>query len=359
MEGSVALVEDEVRSIAAIEDPVVRNERITEAYRRLSDQMCAFIGGPFANWCTYAIWSSRTVGGALAGRDLPLRAQQLLRRVVRDEAARARVEGRLRAALPRTRTTYAVPLADGNRDIFVEVGASFTRFLAHLGADIVADERHLDEALETIVGEDFGDGAATASGGPRDAEPAAGSSRPPAMATAAPALLREGLRYYYAARFAESADQRSELVLAGSLLVGAYEQRRVQDDVAASFAIGVAQVLGPLARVEWIRKLATPPWARLMTRQIMSLVIDGDVIALGEPIKAAPGANALYPATLAHVDSPALAGILRQYDPAPGKPVIARNWSDYDDRMRFITAFFRSRQQSGGLFRDGALEGEW
>jgi hypothetical protein len=337
MEGRVALVEDEVRSIAAIEDPVVRNERITEAYRRLSDQMCVFIGGPFANWCTYAIWSSRTVGGALAGRDLPVRAQQLLTRLVRENGARGRIEARLRSALPRTRTTYAVPLANGNRDIFVEVGSSFTRFLAHLGADVVADEQHLDEAIETIVGEDLGDG----------------------MATAAPALLREGLRYYYAARFAESADQRSEFVLAGSLLVGAYEQRRVQDNVAESFAMGVAQVLGPLARVDWIRRNAAPLWARLMTRQIMSLVIDGDVIALGRPIAAPPGAKALYPATLAHVDSPALAGILRQYDPVPGKPVVARDWSDYDDRMRFITAFFRSRQQSGGLFRDGTLEGEW
>jgi hypothetical protein len=337
IDGKPALLEDEVRSIAAIDDPVERNERITEAYRRLSQQLCAFIGGPFANWCTYAVWSSRTIGGALAGRDLPLRTQRLLRRVIPFAGPRARVEARLRAALPRTRTTYAVPLANGNRDIFVEVGASLTRFLAALGTDVVADPEKLETVLEAVQGEVLDAG----------------------MATAAPALLREGLAQYYAARFAESGDERSERVLAGSLLIGAYEQRRVQDDVAASFAIGVQQVLGPLARLEWLKRMATPPWSRLMTKEIMSLVIDGDVIALGEPIAPAPGKPALYPATLAHVDSPELALILRRYDPEPGQPVIASDWSVYDDRMRFITAFFRSRQQSGALFRAGDLEGEW
>jgi hypothetical protein len=255
---------------------------------------------------------------------------------VRNEELRDRITDRLRAALPATRTTYAVPLANGNRDIFIEVGTSFTRFLDELGDDAVADEEHLDAMLTTIVGEELDQ-----------------------MDSAAPSLLREGLRQYYAARFADTGDERSELVLAGSLLVGAYEQRRVQDDVVASFAIGVEQVLGPLAKVGWVRSFAEPRWARLMTKQIMSLVIDGDVIALGQAINAPPGAASLYPATLAHVDCPELAKILDQYDPYPGQPVIATDWSDYDDRMRFITAVFRSRQQSGGLFADGDLTGEW
>jgi hypothetical protein len=53
---------DDVRRIAAITNPVVRNLEITECYSRLASALAAASGGPGANWCTYATWASRQAG---------------------------------------------------------------------------------------------------------------------------------------------------------------------------------------------------------------------------------------------------------------------------------------------------------
>ena len=44
---------EDVRRIAALESPIVRNLEITHCYARLSTAFAAR-GGAGANWCTYA-----------------------------------------------------------------------------------------------------------------------------------------------------------------------------------------------------------------------------------------------------------------------------------------------------------------
>lgn len=49
---------EEVRRIAAIASPVIRNLEITHCYSRLAASVAARTGEG-ANWCTYATWASR------------------------------------------------------------------------------------------------------------------------------------------------------------------------------------------------------------------------------------------------------------------------------------------------------------
>src|SRR3974390_19435 len=69
---------DDVRRIAAIASPVIRNLQITECYARLSAAVAASGGGPGANWCTYATWASRQGGATIRGEDLLDDLQRLL-----------------------------------------------------------------------------------------------------------------------------------------------------------------------------------------------------------------------------------------------------------------------------------------
>jgi hypothetical protein len=48
----------EVRQIAGLRDPVIRNLRITECYARLA----AGVQSGGANWCTFATWASKQAG---------------------------------------------------------------------------------------------------------------------------------------------------------------------------------------------------------------------------------------------------------------------------------------------------------
>src|SRR5215211_7975552 len=60
---------DDVRRIAAIANPVVRNLEITQCYSRLAAAFAAR-NGEGANWCSYATWASRQAGGTIRGEDL-------------------------------------------------------------------------------------------------------------------------------------------------------------------------------------------------------------------------------------------------------------------------------------------------
>src|ERR687890_2640130 len=60
---------EEVRRIAAIANPVVRNLEITQCYARLSAAMEQRTGR-CANWCTFATWASRQAGRTIRGEDI-------------------------------------------------------------------------------------------------------------------------------------------------------------------------------------------------------------------------------------------------------------------------------------------------
>src|SRR5262249_49711137 len=143
---------DEVRVIAAIESPVIRNLEITECYSRLAAAVAAR-SGEGANWCTYATWASRQAGHAIRGEDMldglhrnlagsrwlppPFgpRWRRLLRRALFDPAPRL---GRLTAGLHTPFDAFeraSDAVARGNLKVFAEIGLEFARFLEECPAD--------------------------------------------------------------------------------------------------------------------------------------------------------------------------------------------------------------------------------
>src|SRR5690606_33919627 len=62
---------EEVRVIAAIQDPALRNFRITQAYHELGLELDRRFGaGSRANWCTFGTWASRQAGRTIRREDL-------------------------------------------------------------------------------------------------------------------------------------------------------------------------------------------------------------------------------------------------------------------------------------------------
>ena len=138
---------DDVRRIAAIATPILRNLEITHCYSLLAAAVAAR-RGEGANWCTYATWASRQAGRSIRGEDLldAARARArasgagllhpfatLWRRLLRRGLFRPDTRlGRLTAALHTPFDAFeraSDAVARGNLKVFEEIGLEFARYL--------------------------------------------------------------------------------------------------------------------------------------------------------------------------------------------------------------------------------------
>ena len=353
----------DVERIAALDDPVLRNLRITQCYHELSRAVSRRTGAS-ANWCTFATWASRQAGQTIRGEDLARavddalgspEVRQALERVLRLAAAHGGpVADRVRDAVRRTvdplgamrRASAAV--ATGNRKVFEEIGREFARWLADC----------------PVEGGPDGPANAAFRGGLRDGDPPQGQR-----------LLREAFSAYAAACAAADADAREEWLLLANLLVGFHEQTRLQPEIAASLDAAIdadtkrrllALLLpGPWlrARAELSRRLGRPmpldlavddllaavrrAMRRATTDLLMTLHLPGgEVLRLGRDVPGAPA-----PA-LRDVANPALRALLASADPRPADAAGsgADDWASLPQRMHFIAELFRRYQASPALF---------
>jgi hypothetical protein len=350
---TLPITSDTVRTIASkgfpLWEPVevmqLRNRRITLAYSDLSCHLAALLAGdgpPQANWCTFATWSSKTIGtwiekdpappprpspwwlpGAVAERFGE--AVQWL--VTRDNGA-----------------TYR-SLAAGNRYVFLEIGLAVACFLetfADLDPDPERRERQWHDYWSKV----------------RRILRELGDLDPSWMLTEAPpaAELGLGLRKYFEALTTDDPCERAQLVLAGNLAVGAYEQRRVDGYVTVSLALFTRPAMRRLIRRRfgleraWYR-WPSAMWARLMTRFLVLSTPDQD-LAVCHALPRPPGDCPMFPDDLDLVGDPTLQALLTRYDLSEGraKGRRVRDWTSYDDRMSYIANLFRSRQQHAPLF---------
>jgi hypothetical protein len=345
---------DEVRLIASrgypLWEPVevmqLRNRRITLAYADLSVRLADALayGGHRrqANWCTFSSWSSKTIGGWIEHdpRPDPIHVPPWIPPWVVDRGKEL-----LRWVLTRDNGATYRALAAGNRYVFLEIGMAFARFLEAFdprrltGADEEAWAQYW-RRMEQVLAEQA------------QLDPSwLLTENPP------PAELQLGLRQYYDALFTPDPKQRAERVLAGNLLIGAYEQRRVDGYVAASLALFtrpamrrlVCRRFGP----DWSwRAWPSSAYAALMSR-FMVLKMPDEVLMLGRPLPApGPPGTPLFPEDLQAITLPLAQALLTRYDLSDGQDDgrRVRNWRSYDARMSYITNLFRSRQQHEPLF---------
>ena len=354
----------EVRRIAAIGDPVLRNLAITYCYSRLAAAF-ARRSGAGANWCTFATWASRQAGSTIRGEDteafLRMRLaappdllrpfaslwRRLLRRGLMNPGSRL---GRLTAEIhtPFDAVERAgAAVARGNRKVFEEIGMEFARFLHECPADAAPDGPELRAFLDGL----------------RPGAPPDGQEQ-----------LRSAFLGYQRQRFERSPKARTELLLAANLMIGLHEQTRLQPEIGAALDAAYAteedlgrRLLEALLPRGTRGRRAVPDRAaapvlgwvggrlqgagaslsrELITASFMVLTLPGRVLALGSNLPDA------YPEELRELADAELAALVARFEPVPPAPddCGARDWAVLEQRMHYIVHLFRAFHERHDLF---------
>ena len=337
----------------------LRNHRITLAYGDISRQLAGLIAGSThegswdANWCTFATWSSKTIGTCIDRQPEHGLIHHLVRRLPTPLRAvffalAEQLLGRRHGAIYRT-------LAIGNRLVFLEIATAVSHFVECFGTTGGNDEGPSFDA--------YWDDILTFLDGLRRLDPSWVATPAPD-----PATLRAGLHAYDTARTATDPKARAELVLLGNLLLGAYEQTRVDENLTASLSCFTTSWLNRLMRgpkpgigASMGRILAIPfstLYALFATRFFLALELPTPhgtaELMVGRPVPPVDGAagELVFPEALRHVADPELQAVLTRYDLSDrvASRTRARNWARFADRMNYITNLFRSRQRTPSLF---------
>lgn len=356
----------EVRTIAALDDPVIRNLQITQAYHALSSAM-ARLTGPGANWCTVATWASKQAGQSIRREDLTAAFRRLLRDLadVQDNAAMllsstgkgtgdelesigGAIEALWQAISPAAafdRTSDAV--ARGNRKVFDEIGAEFARFLALWSAGTPSD----------AVLQAFLDGL-------RPGEPPDGQR-----------FLRQAFTHYTEAVRMQDARLKAELLLLANLEIGFHEQTRLQPEIVEAMNAPVVNPamlrrrlvaelfpdagsrirywLGRFARRmdpfiqarDRLAEQAQQVGRQVVTAALMTLTLPpGRVLRLGQPLPDP------LPNLLADSAQSELVTLLDSVDPTPDADAAVQDWGDLRQRMGYIAKLFRTYHLTPALF---------
>lgn len=329
---------EECRDAVAMPDPVLLNLTLTQLYHRISVDLTLLLGAQDANWFCFGCRASKTAGAAIRVEELPLRG--LLQRtplwgpLVQVLSAARRAS--LLQQVDDTLQTVADRVARGNRFIFEDIGPPFVRFVETFARDTEYDRARLERFLEGF--------------------------RPGPPERDGQDLLRGACAAWYEAAFERSSRRRSQLVLLGNMKIGLHEQTRVDpildDALDAPLEVLFDQLGAALPRpLRAAARLARPVvqrrLRRLMTRRLMQMRLPDASLGLGEPVPAWRSGQA-FPQGLETLELPELRALYDRLTAGPSSA--AQDWTELDDRMRYICTLFRTRQKSLQLFEPPYLE---
>ncbi|MEZ4383334.1 MAG: hypothetical protein R3A79_18540 [Nannocystaceae bacterium] len=371
----VPLSVSEAEAILRVEDPILRNFRITAGYHRLTLGMAELFGRTDFTWPIFATWASRQAGSFIRKDFIPRTLRPLLdgslpaRGVLGELLAGVsrRDDAGLGAAIEGVADGVARYVAGGNTIVFDDLGRAFAAFTERFADPAARTEANLEDF---VAG--FSDGEAApdrVSVGPDGAlviEKTGGEG-----------LLREAMTHLFAALRESDPDRRAELVLMGNAKAGLHEQIRLQPYIASALS-------GPARDLLRAARAADAPGAervvglvrRVVTELMMTMELPGQVLRLGSDLKAG-ASGLLWTRHLDHLDNPELVALARRLggdertaeldldDRIEGwfSPLLVRlhlataeaqgtgaaDWSSLSDRMRYIFAYFRSRQGDASL----------
>jgi len=355
---------EDVRRVAAIANPVIRNLEITHCYSRLAAAFAAH-RDEGANWCTYATWASRQAGRTIRGEDMleqfgrrlgegrwllhpfAMLWRRLLRRGLFQRETRI---GRLTAELHTPFDAFeraSDSVARGNLKVFEEIAIEFARYLHECPPDTPVESPQFQRFVERL----------------RPGDPPDGQR-----------YLRQAFARYERRRLAPDAKARAELAVLANLEIGLHEQMRLQPDIreALDAAYSTQEDLGRRA-LEALFPSATRWWSvarrpavavagvvaagtqrtasrlarEVITESFMVLSLPGRVLALGTHLADA------YPEVLREPADAELAELLVRFEPVPPAPddCGAREWSDFRQRMHYIVHLFCAFHLRGELSR--------
>lgn len=351
-----------VATVAAIEDPALRNLWITQTYADFSARLGRALGGPNLTWCGFGVWASGTAGQSIRRQEIPGIIADVLGASDGHQACIDAANRRLRAL----RFLHVVPalehihvlrtfdgaidavsdhIAHGNTLVYGELAPLFVAFL----------ERIETADPTTITDADVDAALASAVTGP------------------VPADVLAAFRWYRRALVATDATGRAFAVLAGNVLAVAHEQQRLQVDVVDAMDAGLVtarQVIDELMPhrtpdpvVAVVAKAAGPPlqqlvdsvWGGTMTKLLMTLRVPGAALRLRDDLPPLPDGQRFPPDLAELLDDPEelaeAVGVFGAWDRThgTGHHQGAHDWAVLQDRMNYIVNLFRSRQQDPTL----------
>lgn len=398
-----------VRRVVAIEnDLYLRNVLITQGYHDISQEIMARTGGADMNWCTLGCWASKTAGTFIRDEEIPAVFRNFLEGKGPLQLALHEIEQRLnpghdekppklieiaRAVLHDCSTYIMV----GNKVVFQELAGCCAEFVQTFGADKAPDLTKL-AAFQARYTE----------GDPLPDEVEWGPDRTLiSRPRGGQAMLRGMVEHLYRAMFETDPKKRAEQILYANAQGGLHEQTRLQTYIAGGIDAPIDDTLvawahkhvdrsapetsrGPLhaavdAVIPAIGKLIKTAWRDFSTGVLMTLTLPDGVLHLGRPIPSDPG-QSLVPPALETISDPTLAELLDKYGaldvrveqstiarikdqirslfgaPAAGAVELAEvgtpDWTNFNERMRYILTLFRMRQQDEHLFQQPFTEAQ-
>jgi hypothetical protein len=305
----------DVEGIVAEEDPVLRNLQITVAYGRLGQDFQRLVPGPDLSWATFGAWASEGVGGAI-------------RHQATDGSFWLKVLRRHHGEhYPDVVAAAGQAFAEGNRSVFGHIGWGFARFHESL-------LDHSSDAFERMVAD---------LPGPADVRDDVHLDFTPVPEVA----LAEGFTLYRQAGDEDDPVRRAQLIAAANLCLAYVEQVRLQAHVQDAWGA----VLGEGRRSRWRLHLAS----RFVTELVLKLQVGREVFRPGRRLPGPgrwPGRalRSRYPRDLRRLGDPAFA----RFGPVLPRRWAKRaphsnDWTSLRDRLRYIAALMRSRQQAPDL----------
>jgi hypothetical protein len=308
---------EDVDAIASLPDDRAeeRNLRISVAYGDLAEDFALLVDDRNLSWCTFGTWASEGVGHAIrheqTARSWVLRAMQ-----------------RWHPEYPDMVAIASQAFATGNRDVFDDIGRAFARF--HLA---------LREGEAAVLA--FLDGLAPATN--LDAVD---------VAFDPPVGLRVGFEAYVEVAEAEPA-RRAQLVYFANLCMAHVEQVRLQAPLLGAFGSIIPERLKAHRST---RRLAERITARLVTEAILELQIADEHFRPGRRLPALDGV--LYPPDLDVLDSELFGRFDAVLPRGRRRAPDADDWTSLRDRLRYIGALMRSRQQVTALLTESPFTDE-
>lgn len=351
----------DVEEIAEMTDAIVRNLWITQAYHDLGVRMSGYLGEE-GTWLSYGAWASKTAGIDMRNDELPALVRDAYddAKELREKLDQVNKNSWLRrlglVKFIEKKTLLGIfenalgeiskNLGKGNGMVYAELAPVYANIIEKFAAGDLLQGAE----LEAFIAEQKLEGS------PENIED-----------------FKECIRNYFQAIRSADPTERAQLVCLANLRAGLHEQIRLQGPIEDALSAPVTDGLADIRHLWFVKLLMKVPGIGWLIRKIdrtflnfepeveklfevvatklmMTLETHDMTLHLGSdlpPPKDAP----MFPPDLHKITLPALQELLSKWDKstAPGVGTAAHNWARLPDRMNFIIALFRSRQQTPGL----------
>jgi hypothetical protein len=284
-------------------------------------------------------------------------------------------------ALARISEHTALYIGEGNRVVFKELAGSFADFIEIFG------DRDLSEHRLVALLAKYRDGPAE----PDDIRIDHATELPVSDPRGGQGHLKDMLSTLHRAALTPDPGEKAQLMLLASAYGGLHEQKRLQSYIEKSLGTVIDDVFIRELRYDTpidheahgffnrmilrvgrrVAKYGRRKCAEWSSKQMMTMPLPDETIRLGQDIRAEKG-GPLFPPALEKLSEPELVELIEHYCPdwskspnvfrrmsafirrtSAERPIVvgvaATNWGEYDQRMRLILAYFRTRQQCQAL----------